>query len=737
MTDNFQIYYPLSKIEEQSDGTLMVWARATQEIPDSQKEIFDYASSLPIFKQRAQENLLDTDGAVAMSMKTMHQPITTPGKWMEFVYNDAEKAIDICGKVVDPVDVKKVKEKVFRGVSVGGHYARRWRDPEHPELTRFTGDPMEISLVDRPAVPTAKINMFKVDAPALVEDVEKFNENHDPENGQFAEGGGGETSRVPKGIAQSGKDRIVYGNKTNTADVINSSLDSAREAEQNGKLNLDSARQKLIALGNGNPTDAQIKDYAIQAHVLNNIGQQTQNGFIENQIGRWNFQDAQSVHDSYNNYLDRRISGQHQRYSQRYGKLEENNDSTDKPAWVDEFNKSVQLLAEIRKEEKQDKNTQEAKLKAIGEHAEIARREGSPLRAPKDYPDDPDEYGDPANFNFPVDEKRHVQAVGRFNSGTGSEQYTPGERHNVGRRVARLASRFGTQYAYDPKEGQITPKKEVKKMEKLTPDQIKKLDAPGLIAQLKAIRDQAADQVGKDPGGAVDFLMSNLSDLTNNGGDSASVGNATTLPAAMADTGEAVSVKAAAPADSSTSSTPTPTPTPTPAKAKDEKKAEAATTPTPAPADSSASSTPTPTPAKKAEVPSVDEIQKQINDGIKKGFDELLAGLKKSAAPIASGDTPVLGMQAIVNNGVMEKYADMTETERKIVEIMDEGGAFAMQKAMKLVMGDDDSFYGSQTAQQTINAALAKATRADFNRGGVIMAKNFVPKIYTEPESTK
>ena len=601
MTDNFQIFYQLSKVEEQSDGTLKVWARATQEIPDSQKEIFDYASSVPIFKQRAQENLLDTDGAVAMSMKTMHKPDTTPGKWMEFVYNDADKAIDICGKVVDPVDVKKVKEKVFRGVSVGGHYARRWRDPEHPELTRFTGDPQEISLVDRPAVPTAKINMFKVDRVDDVPPVQQTNET------------------LPAFTTGTSINPAIY--------------------------------------------------------------------------------------------------------------------STDKPAWVDEFNKSVQLLAEIRTDEKLEKAAQEAKLKAIGEHAEIARREGSPLRAPKDYPDDPDEYGDPANFNFPVDEKRHVQAVGRFNSGTGSEQYTLGERHNVGRRVARLASRFGTQYAYDPKASQITPKKEVKKMyQQLTPDQIKKLDTPGLISQLKAIQDEATDQVGKDPGGAVNFLMSNLSNLTNNGGDSAAVGNSTTLPAAMADTGENVSVKAAAPADSSTSSTPTPTPTPVPAK--DEKKAAdaKAPTPTPTPADSS---TPTPTPAAKAEVLSAEEIKKQIHDGIKQGLEEIVAGLKKSATPIASGNTPVMGMNAIVNNGAMEKYADLTETERKIVEIMDEGGLFAMQKAMKLVIGDDDSFYGSQTAQQQINSALAKATRADFNRGGVIMAKNFTPKIYTEPEPTK
>ena len=39
--------------------------------------------------------------------------------------------------------------------------------------------------------------------------------------------------------------------------------------------------------------------------------------------------------------------------------------------------------------------------------------------------------------------------------------------------------------------------------------------------------------------------------------------------------------------------------------------------------------------------------------------------------------------------------------------------------------------------QQQINSALAKATCADFNRGGVIMAKNFTPKIYTETEPTK
>ena len=276
----------------------------------------------------------------------------------------------------------------------------------------------------------------------------------------------------------------------------------------------------------------------------------------------------------------------------------------------------------------------------------------------------------------------------------------------------------------------------------LTKEQIKKLDMPGMVGQLKAIKDQAADQVGKDPTTAVEFLMSNLEALCNNGGDESAVGSSTTLPAAMADTGDPVAVKAdvtkAAPATTaSTASTPTPAETESEKKAAAAKPAPSTSTDTTA-TSSSTDTTPTPAPAKKADAPTAEEIKKQIDDGIKAGLEEIVKSLKKSA-PVMNGNdgSPVMGgLQAIADGG-KRQYADLTETERKIVEIMDEGGAFAMQKAVKAVMGDDDSYYGYQTAQQVINTALAKATRADFNRGGVIMAKNFVPKIYVpEPEKS-
>ncbi len=186
---------------------------------------------------------------------------------------------------------------------------------------------------------------------------------------------------------------------------------------------------------------------------------------------------------------------------------------------VDVFHKDVQELVEMRKADKEERDGQESKMKSIGEHVGIGRREGSPLTAPKDYPEDPNEYGDPANWNYPVDEARHDKAVGRFNGGEGGEQYSPSERHNLGRRIARLASRFGGKYQYDPKKKQINQQEEVKKMlPKLTAEQLQKLDVAGLKAHLKAVRDAAADQISKDPEAAkdvMDTMMGHLDALTD------------------------------------------------------------------------------------------------------------------------------------------------------------------------------------------------------------------------------
>lgn len=162
MTDKtFSIYAPISKYEEQPDGTLMVFGRATQEVVDSAQEIMDYESSAPFFQRRSQENSDRSNGQNLMPLRSMHQPIAA-GKVVQLDYVDAEKAIDIASLVVDEQEIKKVTNGVYTGFSVGGRYARKWPDPSGKGM-RYTADPREISLVDAPAVPTARLTLFKSD----------------------------------------------------------------------------------------------------------------------------------------------------------------------------------------------------------------------------------------------------------------------------------------------------------------------------------------------------------------------------------------------------------------------------------------------------------------------------------------------------------------------------------------------------------------------------------------------
>ena len=51
-------------------------------------------------------------------------------------FNDDEKQIEICAKVVDDAEWRKVEEGVYTGFSQGGTYEKRWTDDDG--RTRYT-----------------------------------------------------------------------------------------------------------------------------------------------------------------------------------------------------------------------------------------------------------------------------------------------------------------------------------------------------------------------------------------------------------------------------------------------------------------------------------------------------------------------------------------------------------------------------------------------------------------------
>ena len=161
---NFKVFCPLVKVDF---NKRMVYGRMTQEIPDGAKEIMDYASSKPFFQEwsnaaKARTALLPEGEQSLGNVREMHQPISS-GKITEMEFNDQEKAIDIGTHIANDDSWNKVVKGVLTGFSIGGSYAKRWLDPHNPNLTRYTAAPVEVSLVDSPAVPTATFTMIKAD----------------------------------------------------------------------------------------------------------------------------------------------------------------------------------------------------------------------------------------------------------------------------------------------------------------------------------------------------------------------------------------------------------------------------------------------------------------------------------------------------------------------------------------------------------------------------------------------
>jgi hypothetical protein len=157
MSDTINVFVPIRKIDEENR---LVYGVVTEEVPDKDNEILDYASSKPHFQAWSDEISKATDGKSLGNIRVMHGP-KAAGKMIDLQFLDAEKRIETCAKIIDDAEWQKVKEGVYTGFSVGGQYQKRWDDPTQPKFTRFTAVPSEVSLVDNPCVPTAHFTVVK------------------------------------------------------------------------------------------------------------------------------------------------------------------------------------------------------------------------------------------------------------------------------------------------------------------------------------------------------------------------------------------------------------------------------------------------------------------------------------------------------------------------------------------------------------------------------------------------
>jgi hypothetical protein len=242
MTNTTNVYAGIIKMDDNADGTLTVYGKATDDSLDIDQQICD-----PAWLDRAMPEWFMTGG----NIREQHSNIAA-GVAKE--YESKKDGHFISVLVVDPVSVKKVKNNVLRGFSIGIKSPRVVRDQKAANGRIIDGQIVEVSLVDRPANPNCQLILAKsvagVDTLVKSEELIEKHGDHDQQDHDPRGGGGGDKP--------SGGGRVEVSNANTTiretrdraidmrADMINAGYtkEETRQAEK-GEAKLQSASAKL------------------------------------------------------------------------------------------------------------------------------------------------------------------------------------------------------------------------------------------------------------------------------------------------------------------------------------------------------------------------------------------------------------------------------------------------------------------------------------------------------------
>ena len=147
--DLAQSYAQIVKQEKQADGTLKVYGKATDDSVDIDQQICDEA-----WLKQAMPDWFTTGGNVREQHSNIAAGVATD-------YEVKSDGHYITALVVDPVSVKKVETGVLKGFSIGIRAPRVIRDNKAANGRIVGGQIVEVSLVDRPANPNAKLMLAK------------------------------------------------------------------------------------------------------------------------------------------------------------------------------------------------------------------------------------------------------------------------------------------------------------------------------------------------------------------------------------------------------------------------------------------------------------------------------------------------------------------------------------------------------------------------------------------------
>jgi hypothetical protein len=104
--------------------------------------------------------------------------------------------------------------------------------------------------------------------------------------------------------------RMINGTKFDIPQIV----DDAITAADSMTLNTEAARQSLARLGHQNPDEKLIARYARESAILSILGRTTGANFA-NQIGKIDFVNREAAIQGVQSYLNRRIQGQHARWT--------------------------------------------------------------------------------------------------------------------------------------------------------------------------------------------------------------------------------------------------------------------------------------------------------------------------------------------------------------------------------------------------------------------------------------
>jgi phage head maturation protease len=174
-----QRFVPFSKID---DEKRTVYGLASDETLDADDEIIDYEATKKAVQEWAEwRNIREMHGNSAVGVAD------------EIYLDDEQRALHIAARVVDDAAWEKCKEGVYKGFSIGGKVLKKVLDIVGARSIRRVVDYvlLEISLVDRPANPSARFNLIKRGGASMEDDINIDDEEEIPSENS---GEGEETS---------------------------------------------------------------------------------------------------------------------------------------------------------------------------------------------------------------------------------------------------------------------------------------------------------------------------------------------------------------------------------------------------------------------------------------------------------------------------------------------------------------------------------------------------------------